>query len=335
MDNILKYQNPSSPLIASVENEQLEPAIITGASQLTRSFFDDFSNRYYDYHKKNIDNDIKRVLSKDVKKHAKKGNPHYNPITDAITLATSFRPEVYTHELTHQLNDSFRRIKRTKSEKKLLKEAYPLGDRNTHGLLYGLFIGPKERFTTNTELRRTISKLNNNVLGKELDDVILNMSDIELAKLAGRAGYNGATDYYIFPENVIDGESYYNEIGKLKDLKHKKWDELNDREKQWYNNRVKHRIGIYAFKTVDENKINLLRQALITVAKKGGRIHIKKKNRGKFTEYCGGKVTEECIAKGKNSKDPKIRKRATFAANARKWKHLFGGALPLIVKNIG
>lgn len=57
---------------------------------------------------------------------------------------------------------------------------------------------------------------------------------------------------------------------------------------------------------------------LTPVFKKGGRIHIKKRNRGKFTEYCGGKVTEECIAKGKKSKDPKIRKRATFAANARK-----------------
>jgi hypothetical protein len=61
--------------------------------------------------------------------------------------------------------------------------------------------------------------------------------------------------------------------------------------------------------------------------KKGGRIHIKKKNRGKFTEYCGGKVTEECIAKGKKSKDPKSRKRATFAANARKWKHENGGMI--------
>lgn len=72
----------------------------------------------------------------------------------------------------------------------------------------------------------------------------------------------------------------------------------------------------------------------IPILKKGG-IHIKKKNRGKFTEYCGGKVTEECIAKGKKSKDPKIRKRATFAANARRWKHLFGGTIPLIIKNIG
>lgn len=60
--------------------------------------------------------------------------------------------------------------------------------------------------------------------------------------------------------------------------------------------------------------------------KKGG-IYIKPENRGKFTEYCGGKVTSECIQKGKNSPDPKIRKRATFAANARKWKHQEGGIL--------
>lgn len=56
---------------------------------------------------------------------------------------------------------------------------------------------------------------------------------------------------------------------------------------------------------------------------KGGKnkIHIKKENRGKFTDYCGGKVTSECISKGKNSPNPAIRKRATFAANVRKFKH--------------
>lgn len=59
--------------------------------------------------------------------------------------------------------------------------------------------------------------------------------------------------------------------------------------------------------------------------KKGDKIYIKKKNRGKFTDYCGGRVTDECIQKGKNSPDPKIRKRATFAANARIWKHQLGG----------
>ena len=55
--------------------------------------------------------------------------------------------------------------------------------------------------------------------------------------------------------------------------------------------------------------------------KTGAKIHIKKKNRGSFTKYCGGNVTNECIQKGKNSPDPKIRKKATFAANARRWSH--------------
>ena len=48
-------------------------------------------------------------------------------------------------------------------------------------------------------------------------------------------------------------------------------------------------------------------------------IHIKKKNEGTFTSYCGGKVTGECIAKGRNSKNPATRKRAVFAESARKW----------------
>lgn len=56
--------------------------------------------------------------------------------------------------------------------------------------------------------------------------------------------------------------------------------------------------------------------------KNGNKINIKKKNRGKFTDYCGGKVTDECIQKGKNSSNPTIRKRAIFAENARHFKHV-------------
>lgn len=37
----------------------------------------------------------------------------------------------------------------------------------------------------------------------------------------------------------------------------------------------------------------------------GGGIHIKKKNRGKFTSYCGGKVTNECIQRGLHSSNKK------------------------------
>ena len=67
--------------------------------------------------------------------------------------------------------------------------------------------------------------------------------------------------------------------------------------------------------------------AMANYAAYGGKIHIKKSNRGKFTKYCGGKVTSECIAKGKRSSDPAVRKRAVFAQNARKFKHAYGGFL--------
>lgn len=52
---------------------------------------------------------------------------------------------------------------------------------------------------------------------------------------------------------------------------------------------------------------------------KYGGIHIKKKNKGLFTNYCNGKVTQECINRGKHSSNPITRKRATFADNARHW----------------
>ena len=66
---------------------------------------------------------------------------------------------------------------------------------------------------------------------------------------------------------------------------------------------------------------------MVHLLKKGSGIHIKKSHEGRFTEYCGGNVTEECIRRGKNSPDPKIRKQAVFAQNARKFKHQYGGSI--------
>lgn len=72
--------------------------------------------------------------------------------------------------------------------------------------------------------------------------------------------------------------------------------------------------------TIDSSKYSY-NDDIIQRFKKGNKIKIKKENRGKFTEYCNGKVTSECIKRGKNSPDPKIRRRATFADNSRKWGH--------------
>ena len=42
------------------------------------------------------------------------------------------------------------------------------------------------------------------------------------------------------------------------------------------------------------------------------------KHPGAFTDYCGGKVTDKCIAKGKSSDDPHVVKMATLAQTFRK-----------------
>ena len=63
----------------------------------------------------------------------------------------------------------------------------------------------------------------------------------------------------------------------------------------------------------------------ILIGKSG--IHIKKKNKGKFTAYCGGTVTQACINRAKASGNTTLVKRATFAENSRKWKHKNGGIL--------
>ena len=94
---------------------------------------------------------------------------------------------------------------------------------------------------------------------------------------------------------------------------------------------AKENLGIKALNAANKGKLTSLPDSFgsseLNTFAKGGEIHIKPENRGKFTKYCGGKVTSECIARGKRSSDPAVRKRAAFAANARKWHHAFGGDL--------
>lgn len=50
-------------------------------------------------------------------------------------------------------------------------------------------------------------------------------------------------------------------------------------------------------------------------------IEIKESHKGKFTEHCGGKVTNKCIEEGLASKSAALRKQAQFAKNVRQFKH--------------
>lgn len=65
--------------------------------------------------------------------------------------------------------------------------------------------------------------------------------------------------------------------------------------------------------------------------KKGNKIHIKKKNRGKFTASAkrAGQSVQEHARSVLNDPNatPLQKKRANFARNAAKWKHQDGGLL--------
>lgn len=78
--------------------------------------------------------------------------------------------------------------------------------------------------------------------------------------------------------------------------------------------------------------MELINKTVTQAFSKGSKIKIKKKNRGKFTQYCGGEVTQKCIDKAKKSSNPTLRKRATFAQNSRSWskKHFLGGAINIM-----
>ena len=76
----------------------------------------------------------------------------------------------------------------------------------------------------------------------------------------------------------------------------------------------------------------------IQTFKKGGEIHIKKKNRGKFTKSAKavGESVQEHAAKVLSDPNatPLQKKRANFARNSAKWKHQSGGILSQKDKDI-
>lgn len=150
---------------------------------------------------------------------------------------------------------------------------------------------------------------------------------------------NNIDSQFGYSSSATDNASLLSEWGNYKDLNKVTEDQVGT--DGWFVNRVGKKTkqlnekinsaNLRAWNSLSNTAGNIDTQndlmLLANYSSKGGPIHIKKKNRGKFTEYCGGKVTSECIAKGKRSSNPTTRKRATFAANARKWKHDNGGPL--------
>ncbi len=83
------------------------------------------------------------------------------------------------------------------------------------------------------------------------------------------------------------------------------------------------RLTSFSGNSIGNAAVNAASKKQRELFKKGGGIHIKPENKGKFTATMKrtGKTAEQLA----HSKNPLTRKRAIFALNSRKWKHLFGG----------
>lgn len=93
------------------------------------------------------------------------------------------------------------------------------------------------------------------------------------------------------------------------------------------NTRESNKLFIEKMKTIFPRfyEAGIFESTLAPFLKKGGGIHIKKKNKGKFTKsaHAAGKSVQEHAYKvinNPNSSETQ-RKRAQFAINAKKWHH--------------
>ena len=174
----------------------------------------------------------------------------------------------------------------------------------------------------------------NRAFGSQINDEFVNEAKAQTAEAANTQFDNSSI------ESVIQQQMEHQDLGNVQKSQVGKDGWFSSKAKDLTAKLNKQRQAV---NSVNDEKINLAlegadeMQDLDLLAnfaayggqlfKDGGGIHIKKANRGKFTEYCGGKVTSECIARGKRSSSPAVRKRATFAQNARGWHHSFGGWL--------
>jgi hypothetical protein len=174
----------------------------------------------------------------------------------------------------------------------------------------------------------------NRAFGSQINEEFVNKTKAQTAEAANTQFDNSSI------ESVIQQQMEHQDLGNVQKSQVGKDGWFSSKAKDLTAKLNKQRQAV---NSVNDEKINLAlegadeMQDLDLLAnfaayggqlfKDGGGIHIKKANRGKFTEYCGGKVTSECIARGKRSSSPAVRKRATFAQNARGWHHAFGGWL--------
>jgi len=110
----------------------------------------------------------------------------------------------------------------------------------------------------------------------------------------------------------------------FKDIKYPKYNRGQWSANENFNQKLEEERSGYSNKKKDDelnDKWKLLlekhKKVSFVVKSKKEKWIPKNMDEGSFTEYCGGKVTEECIERGKNSPNKKTKQRANLADTFR------------------
>ena len=266
---IVKYQDPNG----SLPDPDITPASVTAVSKDHLKFFEDFANRYNKMHRDNKSKEILNIVNGDtaINRSDMLGNRiggQYSKTDKRITLSDDPNTNTYTHELVHKLNDSG--LQRSRREYRLLKRAYPLSNFKFD------YDKTEEQFSTNTELRRRISR-KSHISGDRLNTYIKNMSDSDLLNYVnGINGYVDWNDYRKYGLGIRNGKSLYKKYKKDMEefaedgevINIPKYKDLPIEEKKAWQTKFENKQ--YGYLMNDKRKIKALRKALINVAKLGG-----------------------------------------------------------------
>lgn len=220
------------------------------------------------------------------------------------------------------------------------------GSTNKENLLpyYEFFIKQDKDFNYN-DVNNLIDKMGDKIERKRLSSIEYspNAYDVTYVNAANNSSnYNkGVRDLTEKYKQEFGKEPYADDLidygNKNKEFLHKYQQEFPTlpEEIDWKRvagrlDALKFGLGLIPTAGIILNKHKNGGKMKISFGKSG--IHIKKQNEGKFTEYCGGKVTQACIDKAKASGNSKLVKRAVFAENSRHWKHQKGGTLTQKIK---
>ena len=242
------------------DNYVPSPTIIPSNNLI--SFFEDYANRYNkEYDTNQTEHIINRV--KNTNPSIGELPPHiggqFNIFTEDMKLQDHLDESTFAHELSHKLNDyAYDHLYRSKEEYDLIRQAY---DTINGELFKGA--SDHERFATNTGLRKTISEEYGNVLGEELNKVIENLHPKVLLDLYDRENaYTNKYNYIKHVEGINSAEDLYN---RLYSKDNKFYKDLSEQEKKRWEEIYKNK-RITVGTTIDKDKINILKKALIRIA---------------------------------------------------------------------